>query len=110
MKVERKTFFAIVISTKNDQEIIRIANHVRFSKKIHMVDDTWNRVSLRRISSNVSEYTVINEYEVNRIGFRQYLQHLICKFRAAALYYMGGSSCVSVVINDMGPSPVSFTL
>lgn len=110
MKIERTTFLAVIISEKSEGEIIRIANHVRFSKRIHMVDDVWNRVTLKKLSGNVSVYTVVNEYEVHRLGFRQYFQHLLCKLRAAALHYMGRSSCISVVIDDTGLSPMHFTL
>lgn len=110
MKIERKIFQAVIISDKQENEITKIANHVRFSKKIHMVDDVWNKVELKRLSGNVSVFTVVNEYEVHCLGFRQYLQHLFCKVRAAALHYMGRSACVSVVIDDTGLSPMHFTL
>lgn len=98
--ISRTTFQAIVIGDYDEKEVTRIANHIRFKQKIYMVDGTWNRIEVRKLASNMSVFTVINEYVVGRLGFKQYIQHLLCKLRAAAFHYMGCRTRVPVITDD----------
>ena len=99
-RTERVIFQAIVMGDDlSYQDIARMANHVRFKKKLFMVGNTC-RVSVRRISDSASVFTVVNCYYVNRLCLKERIRHYLGKLRTTAFLYMGISEVVVVIIND----------
>ena len=101
-RIERIIFQAIVTGDNlTVKDVTRLANHVRFRKKLFMVGDTC-RVSVKKLSDSASIFTVVNYYHVNSLCFTERIRHYLGKLRAAAFRNMGISEVIVVIINDMG--------
>ncbi|HJD76830.1 MAG TPA: hypothetical protein K8W04_12355 [Bacteroides reticulotermitis] len=101
-RIERIIFQAIVTGDNlTIEDVTRMANHVRFRKKLFMVSDTC-RVSVKRLSDSASVFTVVNYYYVDSLCLKERIRHYLGKLRTTALLNMGISEVVVVIINDTG--------
>lgn len=101
-RIDRIIFQAIVMGDNlTDKDVARMANHVRFRKKLFMVGDTC-RVSVKRLSDSASIFTVVNYYYVDNLCFKERIRHYLGKLRTTAFLNMGISEVVVVIINDAG--------
>ena len=101
-RIDRIIFQAIVIGDNlTIEDVTRMANHVRFRKKLFMVSDTC-RVSVKRLSDSASVFTVANYYYVDSLCLKERIRHYLGKLRTTALLNMGISEVVVVIINDTG--------
>ena len=101
-RIEQIIFQAIVIGDNlTVEDVTRLANHVRFRKKLFMVGDMC-RVSVKKLSNSASVFTVVNFYHVDSLRFTERIRHYLGKLRTAAFRNMGISEVVVVIINDTG--------